>query len=40
MATPDQTGEKYLEIEAQMNPLHICTRPEALFKGSSAADPG
>jgi len=33
MATPDQTGEKYLELEAQMNGLHICTRPEVLIPG-------
>lgn len=33
MATPDKTGEKYLDLEAQMNGLHICTRPEALIPG-------
>lgn len=33
MGTPDKTGEKYLELEAQMNGLHICTRPEVLIPG-------
>lgn len=34
MATPDKTGEKYLELEAQMNGIHICTRPEVLIPGT------
>lgn len=33
MATPDKTGEKHLDLEAQMNGLHIPTRPEALIPG-------
>ncbi|MBX3480091.1 MAG: major capsid protein [Caulobacter sp.] len=37
MATPDPTGEKYIDLEAQTNGLHICTRPEVLFTGSKAA---
>lgn len=40
MATPDPTGEKYIEIEGQTNGLHICTRPDVLFKADSGADPG
>lgn len=37
MATPDKTGEKYIDLEAQMNGLHICTRPEVLIPGRIAA---
>lgn len=37
MATPDSTGEKYLDLEAQTNALHICTRPEVLFTGDKDA---
>ena len=37
MATLDKTGEKSIDLEAQMNGLHICTRPEVLFKGDLAA---
>ena len=37
MATPDITGEKYIDLEAQMNGLHICTRPEVLFTGDKDA---
>lgn len=40
MATPDPTGEKYLELEAQSNPINLCTRPEVLLKGLAGADPG
>ncbi|ATC34161.1 major capsid protein [Caulobacter vibrioides] len=40
MASLDKTGEKQIDLEAQSNPLNICTRPEVLFKASSAADPG
>lgn len=40
MATLDPTGEKSIELEAQSNGLHICTEPEALIPGASAADPG
>jgi Phage major capsid protein E len=30
MGTPDPTGEKRIDLEAQTNPLNLCTRPEAL----------
>lgn len=40
MATLDPTGEKRIDLEAQTNGLHICTRPEVLIPGTSAADPG
>ncbi|WP_295707326.1 major capsid protein [uncultured Brevundimonas sp.] len=33
MATLDPTGEKRIDMEAQMNGLHICTRPEVLIPG-------
>ena len=33
MATLDPTGQKFIELEAQTNGLHICTRPEVLFRG-------
>lgn len=33
LATLDPSGEKYIELEAQSNPVNICTRPDALFKG-------
>jgi hypothetical protein len=32
MAKPDHTGEKRLDLEAQMNPINICTRPEAILR--------
>jgi hypothetical protein len=32
MGTPDPTGEKRIDLEAQTNPLNLCTRPEALFR--------
>lgn len=34
LATLDQSGEKYIELEAQSNPINVCTRPDALFKGT------
>ncbi len=37
MATLDETKEKHINIEAQSNPINICTRPEALFTGSRLA---
>lgn len=37
MATLDPTGQKYIDLEAQMNAIHICTRPEVLFTGARAA---
>lgn len=37
MATPDPSGEKWIDLEAQMNGLHLCTRPEVLFKGDEDA---
>lgn len=40
MATLDPTGEKYIDLEGQTNGLHICTRPDVLFKGDKGADPG
>ena len=39
MATLDPTGQKYIDLEAQTNGLHICTRPEVLFKGEAGAAP-
>ena len=30
LATPDPTGEKRLDLEAQTNPINLCTRPEAI----------
>ena len=33
MATLDPTGEKYIDLEGQMNGLHICTQPELLIPG-------
>lgn len=33
MATLDKSGEKYIELEGQMNGLHICTQPELLIPG-------
>lgn len=33
LAALDRTGEKSIDLEAQSNPLNICTRPEVLFKG-------
>jgi hypothetical protein len=32
MAKPDHTGEKRLDLEAQMDPINICTRPEAILR--------
>jgi hypothetical protein len=32
MGTPDPTGEKRIDLEAQSNPLNLCTRPEALVQ--------
>ena len=32
LATPDRSGEKRIDLEAQMNPISICTRPEALLR--------
>lgn len=37
MASLDKTGEKQIDLEAQSNPLNICTRPQVLFKGKSTA---
>jgi len=37
MASLDKTGEKQIDLESQSNALHICTRPEVLFKGDGAA---
>lgn len=37
MATLDPTGEKYIDLEGQTNGVHICTRPEVLFKGDAGA---
>lgn len=36
MATLDPTGEKYIDLEGQMNGLHICTQPELLIPGRIA----
>lgn len=36
MATLDPTGEKWIDLEAQTNGLHICTRPEVLIPGRIA----
>lgn len=36
MATPDPTGEKWIDLEGQMNGLHICTQPELLIPGRIA----
>jgi Phage major capsid protein E len=32
LATPDKTGEKRIDLEVQMNPICLCTRPEALLR--------
>ncbi len=32
LATPDPTGEKRIDLEAETNPINICTRPEALIR--------
>lgn len=32
LGTPDPTGEKRIDLEAQTNPINLCTRPEALFR--------
>jgi hypothetical protein len=32
LGTPDRTGEKRIDLEAQMNPINICTRPEAILR--------
>ena len=32
LGTPDPTGEKRIDLEAQMNPINICTRPEAVLR--------
>lgn len=37
MATLDPTGQKRIDLEAQSNGLHICTRPEVLIPGSRLA---
>ncbi len=37
MATLDPTGQKSIDIEAQMNGIHLCTRPDVLFKGDKDA---
>jgi hypothetical protein len=34
LATLDPSGEKYIELEAQSNPINVCTRPEVLIKGT------
>lgn len=33
IAALDPTGQKRIDLEAQSNPLNICTRPEVLFTG-------
>ena len=37
LASLDQTGEKYIDMEAQSNPANICTRPQALFTATLAS---
>lgn len=32
IGTPDPTGEKRIDLEAQTNPINLCTRPEALIR--------
>lgn len=34
LPTLDPTGEKEITIEAQSNPINICTQPESLFTGA------
>lgn len=33
MATLDPSGEKEITLEAQSNPINICSRPQVLFRG-------
>jgi hypothetical protein len=32
LATLDPTGEKRIDLEVQMNPINLCTRPEAILR--------
>jgi hypothetical protein len=32
LATPDPTGEKRIDLEAETNPINLCTRPEAILR--------
>lgn len=34
LATIDQSGEKEITVEAQSNPINLCTRPDCLFTGA------